>query len=103
MNLLICVPDLVFCTNKDGEPVAIPDEYLNKPLEVLKDVSGYEEIIWNAIIVGGRNSFIRNTDLLRGTVHMKKRQLLKLGYSVSVVCIYLPCISLIDIYYLILF
>ncbi|XP_076054954.1 FAST kinase domain-containing protein 5, mitochondrial [Oratosquilla oratoria] len=78
------IPDIVFCTTNEGEPVPLPQDFLNHPAHNIKfpvDPS----IQWNALIIGGRNSFIRNTNSLRGHVHMKKRQLRKLGYNVSVV------------------
>ncbi|KAG7167652.1 FAST kinase domain-containing protein 5, mitochondrial-like isoform X2 [Homarus americanus] len=82
----IQTPDLVFCTTNDGEPVALPENFLDLPPASLKyPMECFNGIQWNAVIVAGRNSFIRNTDTLRGNVHMKKRQLTRLGYHVSVV------------------
>lgn len=79
-------PDLVFCTSSEGEPVEVPCEYLDLDPAFLKHpLSTDRELHWNAVIIGGRNSFIRNTNYLQGNVHMKKRQLNKLGYHVSVV------------------
>ncbi|XP_027228718.1 FAST kinase domain-containing protein 5, mitochondrial [Penaeus vannamei] len=79
-------PDLVFCTTSDGEPVPIPQEYTDLPSTSLKrPLSSFNHLQWNAVVIGGRNSFIRNTNSLRGNVHMKNRQLSKLGYNVCVV------------------
>ncbi|CAL4093323.1 unnamed protein product [Meganyctiphanes norvegica] len=77
-------PDLVFCTDAHGQSNPIPSEYFAQHPTALKYPIG-DGLLWNVVIIGGRNSFIRNTDRLRGTVHMKKRQLTKLGYHVSLV------------------
>lgn len=80
--------DLVFCTTNDGEPVPIPQEYTDLPSTSLKrPLNSFDHLHWNAVVIGGRNSFIRNTNSLRGNVHMKNRQLSKLGYNVCVVSI----------------
>ncbi|XP_068225597.1 FAST kinase domain-containing protein 5, mitochondrial [Palaemon carinicauda] len=82
----IQTPDLVFCTSNEGEPVELPSEYLNLEPTALKYPSlSKEGVQWNAVIIGGRNSFIRNTNHLQGNVQMKKRQLTSLGYHVCVV------------------
>ncbi|KAG0722490.1 FAST kinase domain-containing protein 5, mitochondrial [Chionoecetes opilio] len=79
-------PDLVFCTNSEGQAVALPQEYRELAPTALKRPFGRPgEINWNAVIVAGRNSFIRNTEDLRGNVHMRRRQLSTLGYYVSVI------------------
>lgn len=80
--------DLVFCTNSEGIPVVLPQEFHDLSPSSLKHPLGRPgELRWNAVIVAGRNSFIRNTEELRGTVHMRKRQLRTLGYYVSVVSV----------------
>lgn len=79
-------PDLVFCTNSAGHPVVLPREYRDFAPTALKPPLGRPgEFKWNAVIVAGRNAFIRNTEELRGNVHMKRRQLTTLGYYVSVI------------------
>ncbi|XP_045603392.1 FAST kinase domain-containing protein 5, mitochondrial [Procambarus clarkii] len=79
-------PDLVFCTTNNGDPVSLPEEYLDlAPTSLKIPIEHISGVQWNAVIIAGRNSFIRNTETMRGTVHMKKRQLLRLGYHVSVV------------------
>lgn len=82
----IQTPDLVFCTDSEGIPVVLPQEYHDLPPSALKRPLGRPgELRWNAVIVAGRNSFIRNTEELRGNVHMRRRQLSTLGYYVSVI------------------
>ncbi|KAK3876256.1 hypothetical protein Pcinc_018943 [Petrolisthes cinctipes] len=82
----IQTPDIVFCTNSDGEPVHIPDEYQTLPATSLKQPLHLDpDFKWNAVVIAGRNSFLRNTEDLRGNVEMKRRQLVKLGYQVTVV------------------
>lgn len=82
----ISFPDLVFCTDSEGQPVALPQEYRDLAATDLKRPLGWPgEMRWNTVVVAGRNSFIRNTEELRGNVHMRKRQLATLGYYVSVV------------------
>ncbi|XP_071532074.1 FAST kinase domain-containing protein 5, mitochondrial [Panulirus ornatus] len=82
----IQTPDLVFCTTYDGEPAAIPEEYLNSaPTSLKRPIEYMKDLQWNVVIVAGRNSFIRSTDILRGNIHMKKRQLKRLGYHVCVI------------------
>ncbi|KAK8386176.1 hypothetical protein O3P69_010711 [Scylla paramamosain] len=79
-------PDLVFCTDAEGQPVVLPQEYRDLAATDLKRPLGRPgEIQWNTVVVAGRNSFIRNTEELRGNVHMRKRQLSTLGYYVSVI------------------
>nr|XP_053656080.1 FAST kinase domain-containing protein 5, mitochondrial-like [Cherax quadricarinatus] len=79
-------PDLIFCTTNNGDPVSLPQEYLGlAPTSLKCPIEHIGGVQWNAVIVAGRNSFIRNSDTLRGNIDMKKRQLNKLGYHVSVV------------------
>lgn len=79
-------PDLVFCTSSEGDPVELPSEYLDlKPAALKYPCPSYGGLQWNAVIIGGRNAFIRNTSHLQGNVQMKKRQLNRLGYHVCVV------------------
>ena len=82
----IYLSDLVFCTNVEGEPVVLPQEYRDLPPTALKRPLGkHGQFKWNAVVVAGRNSFIRNTEELRGNYLMRRRQLDALGYYVSVV------------------
>ena len=83
----------MFCTNENGDPVPLPISYIKKPLDGLKTIDNFSNLYWNIVIVGGRNSFIRNTNILRGSVQMKKRQSNKLGYTVSVVSKFLIMIQ----------
>ncbi|KAK7082600.1 hypothetical protein SK128_025523 [Halocaridina rubra] len=79
-------PDLVFCTSSEGEPIELPCEFLDMDPSSLKyPLNMGRDVRWNAVIIGGRNSFIRNTSFLQGNVQMKKRQLSLLGYNVSVI------------------
>lgn len=64
----------------------LPDEYLTLPATSLKrPLYPGSDLKWNAVVIAGRNSFLRNTEVLRGNVEMKRRQLAKLGYHVTVV------------------
>ncbi|KAL7646965.1 UNVERIFIED_CONTAM: hypothetical protein RMT77_002222 [Armadillidium vulgare] len=81
------LPDLIFCTTVDGEPVKLPEEFKNFGLADLKPALSFSNLglCWNAVLIGGRNSLIRETRELKGNLMMKKRQLTKLGFKVSVV------------------
>lgn len=85
--------DIVFCTNSDKEPIAIPEEFLSlpprsikKPLKVCPRTR--EPLQWVAVVPLGRNSIIRGSNRPRGQEAMKMRHLRKLGYEVVTVPIH---------------
>ena len=64
----------------------ISREFLNVPLDKIKfPVRKDPSHVWNAVLLGGRNSFLRNSLQLRGNLQVKIRQLNKIGYRVTVV------------------
>uniref|UniRef100_A0A2P2I2P3 FAST kinase domain-containing protein 5 n=1 Tax=Hirondellea gigas TaxID=1518452 RepID=A0A2P2I2P3_9CRUS len=86
----VSLPDIVFCTGASGEPVPLPHNFLSyaprsTKVPLLEDPSTGEPLQWTAVVVGGRNSYIRGTNRVRGQVQMKTRHLQNLGYNVTIV------------------
>lgn len=87
-------PDIIFCFDETGKPVTeeildlFPQQYsgdiiskeylLSKDPQLAKKVDKYRMV---AIVVGGWNFFIRDTEIPTGIFRMKLDQLKLVGYS----------------------
>nr|CAD7589297.1 unnamed protein product [Timema genevievae] len=75
-------PDIVFATNDSGAAVPIPaqlKEALFASVKYAPCVQGQER--WHCLVIGGWNSFIRNSTKPLGSTTAKLRQLRLVGYN----------------------
>nr|CAD7430785.1 unnamed protein product [Timema monikensis] len=75
-------PDIVFATNDSGAAVPIPaqlKEALFASVKYAPCVEGQER--WHCLVIGGWNSFIRNSTKPLGSTVAKLRQLRLVGYN----------------------
>ncbi|KAF2365448.1 FAST kinase-like protein subdomain 2 [Trinorchestia longiramus] len=84
------IPDIVLCVGESGEAVPLPQSYLALPrlemkVPLQRCPNTGERFKFIALVAGGRNSFIRGTNRIRGQVQTKLRHLEKLGYTSCVV------------------
>jgi len=77
------LPDIVTCCDLAGNPAPIPPSYLRQDRRRHKLPT--EGLDYTAVVIAGRNHYIRGTGRLRGQMEMKIRHLQRLGYAVVVV------------------
>ncbi|CAG4964786.1 unnamed protein product [Parnassius apollo] len=75
--------DIILCNDRKGFAMPVGDKFDNKYFGLTR--SPPDDNIWIALVIGGRNAFIRNTKIPSGQFKSKIRELNTLGFCAELI------------------